>query len=127
MFDDVYIILDDDLPEKTILVPESLLRTSRTSRPDLAVGVSPDEAIHCSWDVYDVLGALTDARLNFRRFISPGQHTRIGIVQRASEIQISPPSPDGLSSGQRRANAEYVILASRFSRWNFDSGGFRRR
>ena len=114
MFDDVYIILDDDLPEKTILVPESLLRTSRTSRPDLAVGVSPDEAIHCSWDVYNVLGALTDARLNFRRFISPGQHTRIGIVQRASEIQISPRIPDDLCIGPTRPDAIQSILVSRF-------------
>ncbi len=116
MFDDVYIILDDDLPEKTILVPERILRTSRTSRPDLAVGVSPDEAVHCSRDVYDVLGALTDARPNFRRSILLGQHERTGIVQRAYEIQIPPLIPDGLCSGPRRANVEYVILASRFSR-----------
>ena len=64
MFDEVCIILNDELPEKTILVPASIFREASVTGIGLAVCISPDEAVHCSWDIYDKLGALADVSLN---------------------------------------------------------------
>ena len=51
--DDLLLILDDALPEETILLPHYLIRTETTS--NLTVLASPDDAVYCSDDVYDSL------------------------------------------------------------------------
>lgn len=55
MINDFEMILDENLLEKTILVPASVLKVIDRLRPDLNVSVSSDNAVHCSRDVFDLL------------------------------------------------------------------------
>ena len=55
MLGDLLLILDDDLPEETILLPQSVIRTATALHGDLLVSASPDDAVYCSSDIYDLL------------------------------------------------------------------------
>lgn len=55
MLDDLLLILDDDLPDETILLPQCLIRTMTTLLGNLIVSASPDDAVYCSSDIYDSL------------------------------------------------------------------------